>query len=730
MERVLADLNWTNCFVYLDDILVCSKNVDEHVQQLQQIFDRLTKAGLTLKLKKCDFALDRVLYLGHVIDQDGLRVNPLKIAALKELPPPTTVTELKSFIGLANYYRRFVREFAAKTKALNRLLVKGEEFKWTADCQQNFEQIKRDLENSAVLAFPDFTKPFVVHTDACGYGIGGVLAQGTDPERAIAFVSRTLNKAEKNYSTIEKEALAIVWSIKQFRPYVYGHKFTLYTDHAPIRLLKITDGASSRLVRWTLSLQEYDCDIQYRKGSENANADALSRLPRPTTDPRVVNVNAIPDNNRAWEEAQRNDAFLGPIYHNLEHHIVASRNDTTSNNYALRDRLLRYQRKGREPPRIAVPTNKIKQVLRAHHEDPLAGHQGFLRTLEKIRPAFHWPTLREDVENHCKECLPCQGRKPANRNIPLQPLKPIPVKPIFDRWVMDTMGPLPETAHGNKHILVFMDHFTKWAETVPLPDLKSETIATALLTRIVCRYGAPKEILSDRGSSFMADVFQSLCRLVATRHTQSTAYHPQTNGLVERMNRTLQIMLTMYVKKQPNLWDIYLPHVTYAYNTAQHSSTGFSPFALVYGRRPQNALEQNLNKDLVELEPRPNEFVAQLRQNLRLAHEMAKAGILRAQLHQKAQYDRRNYVDAPNNRPLQRGEMVLLFNDRRKSKFEDKYIGPYKIRTINPPNAEIAELANETKVRLVHINKLKRVVGRADRVIDDADSLSDDSVEL
>jgi hypothetical protein len=189
-------------------------------------------------------------------------------------------------------------------------------------------------------------------------------------------------------------------------------------------------------------------------------------------------------------------------------------------------------------------------------------------------------------------------------------------------------------------------------------------------------------------------------------------------------------MLTMYVKKQPNLWDVFLPHVTYAYNTSQHSSTGFSPFALVYGRRPQNALEQSLSGEFGENAPPVNEFSAKLQHNLKIAHEIAREGIIRAQQHQKMQYDARNRAEESITRPLQVGELVLLYNDRRKSKFSDKYIGPYKIATLEPPNAKICDLHEVTRVRWVHINKLKRVVGRADRTVEEADSLSEGSVEL
>src|SRR3569832_84803 len=313
MEHVLHDLNWHNCFVYLDDVLICSPDLDTHCKDLQNIFERLKAANLKLKLRKCQLVQNKINYLGHIISKEGLRVDPAKTDAIAEMPIPQNIKQLKSFLGLCSYYRRFLQNLVMSSSHLNKLLNKDQPFVWTHECQQNFDQIKQSLQQTTTLAFPDFTKPFIVQTDASKEGIGAVLSQlDGDLEKPIAFASRTLSKPEKNYSTMEQEALAIVWGLKYFRPYIYGHKIILYTDHAPIRLLKLKDDSSPRLVRWIMALQQYDLQVKYRKGSQNQNADALSRLPIPDRQDNTVNTVQF-DRNHLIDE-QRRDTFLGPIY--------------------------------------------------------------------------------------------------------------------------------------------------------------------------------------------------------------------------------------------------------------------------------------------------------------------------------------------------------------------------------------------------------------------------------
>lgn len=753
MERVLRELNWKNCFVYLDDILIGSSNFSTHISDLQKVFDRIATAGLTLKLAKCEFALPEVKYLGHVINKNGLSVNPEKVVAIRAMKQPNTVTEIKSFLGLASYYRRFVPQFAAKTAAINKLLQKDQLFKWSRECKKNFEDVKADLEKAATLAFPDFKKPFIIQTDASGSGIGGVLSQITNEiEQPLAYVSRTLNKAERNYSTIEREALAIVWSLKQFRPYVYGHQIKLYTDHAPIRYLKIHDAASARLVRWVMSLQEYDIEIFYKKGQENANADALSRLPR--TDEKTeksiaededtnqwwkrkkenenLKINMITNTPLDWAKAQSRDTFLGPIYRLLQYNKQTKGLDAEkikqTENFLIENRIMKYQKNTKTEPVIAVPRSRVPYILGTMHDDALAGHPGYKRTLEKIQSRFFWPQMATDTKKYCDECAKCQRRKPDTHHPTAAPMKPIPVAGAFERWIMDTMGPLPITPQGNRHILVFMDQLTKWAETVAIPDLRAETIAVALIDRIISRFGAPKELQSDRGSSFMSAMFNETCRLCRIRRINSTPYHPQTNGLVERFNRTLEIMLSMYVENRRELWDEYLSLATFAYNTSRQESTKYTPYFLVYGRQAKLPVEQAIVGG--DRAHPSDEFNENVRDSLEKSRAIAQTAIRRAQAQQKIQYDRRHHVVSVDNIAYRPGQYFWLKNDRSPGKFDPRWLGPYRLVAFKPPNATISDIRRPDRHRTVHVDKIKPYAGPRPTTDDDVDVFSDDSTEL
>ena len=281
MERVLAGILWNFCFCYIDDILICSPTFEKHIEHLNTVFERLRKNGLKLKLKKCHFALQEIEFLGHLVTPAGIAVDPKKTEKVKKYPQPNTVSELKCFLGLASYYRRFVPNFAHISAPLNALLRKNTPFKWTTDCENAFSKLKQLLTTPPILAFPDFTQPFILQTDASGKAIAGILAQKINGhEHPISYASRTLNTAETRYPIIEQECLACVWSFKHFRQYLYGHQIILETDHAPLKWLlktaKSSDG-SSRLHRWASALQEYNYDIYHKTGKNNANADALSR---------------------------------------------------------------------------------------------------------------------------------------------------------------------------------------------------------------------------------------------------------------------------------------------------------------------------------------------------------------------------------------------------------------------------------------------------------------------
>lgn len=280
MNNVLTGLQGSKCFVYLDDIVVYAASLESHKQKLIEVFQRLRQNSLKLNPDKCEFLRREVTYLGHIISKDGIRPNPEKVEVIQKFPVPKNPTQIKSFLGLCGYYRKFIKDFSNISKPLTLLLHKDKKFSWTFEQQTAFEKLKGIiLSSDLILQYPDFSKPFLLTTDASNVAIGAILSQGKiNEDLPISFASRTLNKCEQNYSTIEKELLAIIWAIKHFRPYLYGHKFTIVSDHRPLVWLKNCKDQNSKLLRWRLLLEEYEYDIIYKPGKINKNADALSRI--------------------------------------------------------------------------------------------------------------------------------------------------------------------------------------------------------------------------------------------------------------------------------------------------------------------------------------------------------------------------------------------------------------------------------------------------------------------
>ena len=293
MDSVLSGLLWNTCLVYIDDVIVFSESISDHVKRLEEVFERFESAGWKLKAQKCFFGNTEVAFLGHRISADGISPDTEKVRAIYDFPKPTNVSELRSFIGLISYYRKFIKNFANKAAPLHKLLKKGVKFTWDSECESAFQEFKVVLTSYPILRYPDFSLPFVLYTDACDTGIGAVLAQnGPDGERTIAYASRSLKPNERNYAVIEKEALAIVWSVKYFRHYLFGRQFTVITDHNPLKWLMSIKDPAGRLARWSLTLQEYDITIQHRPGKVHQNADALSRIP-PVASTSVKNEDKV-----------------------------------------------------------------------------------------------------------------------------------------------------------------------------------------------------------------------------------------------------------------------------------------------------------------------------------------------------------------------------------------------------------------------------------------------------
>ena len=607
MNKVLKPALNKYAFAYLDDIIIFSENFSQHIAHVQEIFSLLRKAGLKLKLSKCNFGVDKVKYLGHEISSRGITPDPEKIKVIKKLKRPYTVREARSFLGMAGYYRRFVKNFADIAFPLTQLTRKYGRFKWTEECQESFEKLKQVLCETVVLAHPDTTRPYNLYTDASDYAVGAVLTQELEGgERVVQFLSKKLDEGRRKWATIEKEAYAIVYAVNKLRPFLFGSKFTVFTDHKPLRTLFTSEMKNARIQRWAIMLSEYGCNIEYKKGKENIPADMLSRI----YDPENVDVIDNSDSS-AFETPKLNDENPQPegepkpeinldCLKNLsqlqkdDKHIQEIRDLLSSghelNEYVMSDGLVYHivpRVDGDRSPRLQVmiPESVKRVVLEQLHCSQFGGgHMGFDKTYQKIRERYFWPNMYRDTHQFVSRCDLCNERKRKQKSNPILSM-PIPNYP-FEIIGIDTCGPFTETENGNVYVLTVIDHFSGWPEAFPMKDKSTLSVARLLLNEIIPRHGCPRVMISDRGTEFVSAVVSLLNEKMRISHVKTSPYHPQSNGKTERFHRYMNDALAKYSRNSPFEWDLYLPAMLMAYRTMTHGSTKKSPFLVMYGRDP------------------------------------------------------------------------------------------------------------------------------------------------
>ena len=694
METVLAGLVGECCLVYLDDILVIGETFEEHLGNLQKVFSRLKEANLRLHPKKCYFASPSVDYLGYHVSAEGLSTDARKTEAVANFSQPMDLKSLRSFLGLASYYRRFIPCFSKIASPLHLLTRKDAPFDWTPACDVAFCQLKQYLTSAPVLAFPLFDREFLLDTDASGLGLGAVLAQKQDDGlvRPIAFASRTLHPHEVNYGSTEMEALAVVWAVKHFRHYLYGHKCQVYTNHEALKSLQNTPHPSGKLARWGLALQEVDLTIHYRPGRVNKNADALSR--QPLTDVVeednlfgiIANLRVGPDvSSRGGDsnlvDEQRGDPELAEIIQYLSNGVLpdddkrARELALTKSQYSIVDRVLYHVAKD-GTLRIVPPVASREKLCKEAHGGVYGAHLREAKLYGQLSKHYWWPRMRSDIENWCRGCLTCATRQPGRAVKPV--LTPIPVSGPFDRVGVDVIH-FPKSTSGNSYAVVFVDYLTKWPEVFATPDQTTLTIAKLLVEQIIPRHGVPKELLSDRGPAFLSKVMCDVYRLLGVHKLNTSAYHPRTDGLVERFNRTLTSMLAKTVEKGGKDWDFRLPFVLFAYRSSLQSSTRESPFYLLYGRDPQLPTDAVSDPPVVREVQDVDDYKSRISVYLADAWELAQANVQRAQKQQKLAYDRHARPQA-----FKPGDRVFVFMPRTKQnkayKFARAFHGPYRVK--------------------------------------------------
>ena len=536
MQKILVGLEWKNCFVYLDDVLVASKRYEEHLKHLREVFERLHKANLKLKPKKCCFLRPEVHFLGHVISREGIRPDPMKTEKVRNYPQPVDMTGLRRFLGLASYYRRFVPGFATVAAPLHKLTKKNVVFEWSAECEKSFVCLKELLTTPPVLAYPKFgpSRTFILETDASTVGLGAILSQEQDDGTVhpVAYASRSVDKHERNYGISELETLGLVWAVRYFRPYILGHPCLVYTDHIACLSILNTTRPSGKLARWALMIQEMDLTIRHKSGKKNTNADALSCCP------------ADEGNISAVEQRENNEMSYLPEFEEISRYQMED-DLSTMISYLREGSLPEEERKTRivleskhfevvedvlyhESPAfpghwcVVVPTKLRVPLLEEAHKGRFAGHLSDRKVYDRLRRRVWWKGMKSNVVAFCRACLVCASRKGGRKTFK-PPLAPIPVGGPFHRVSVDILQ-LPLTTQGNCYVVVFMDYLTKWFEAFAIPDQKAETIAKMFVENIVCRHGIPEELLSDRGTNFLSTLIQEVCKLLGVKKINTSGY--------------------------------------------------------------------------------------------------------------------------------------------------------------------------------------------------------------
>ena len=701
MDKVCRGLPFVT--TYLDDLLIHSATIEQHKAHLREIFERLQQAGLTLRGKKCRLGLSKVAYLGHIFSADGMSPDDQKSEAIRSWPTPTTLQELKSFLGLASYYRRYVKNFADIAAPLNLLTQKDSPFVWDSSCQNAFQLLKEKLTQAPILAYPCFGADapiFHLLTDASASGLGAILEQGG---QVIAYASRALSEAEKNYSVIQRECLAIMYGVKQFRHYLLGRSFNLITDHAPLQWLS-GQKMEGLLARWALALQEFDFHIVYRKGAQHGNVDALSRrMPHAHVS---AATSCVPYPKDELQHEQKQDPHIQIIWQALKSNQIRPQSAMWQQQPLRRYGQLwsqltmvdgvvcRQYRPGPTEDIVTVPIIPItlrQSMLRQVHDAPGAGHLGIDKTLEKARQQGYWVSMYEDVVRHCQECSSCQQAK-----LPSPSKAPMTSIPIGRPWQMVAVDVLavPPSYNRNRYLLVIQDYFTKWVEAVPLPDQTTDRITNALV-QVFSTYGMPEVLHSDQGKNFESTLLQQTLATFGIHKSRTTAYHPEGDGMVERFNRSLLQMLRVYVTDQAD-WERFLPLMLFAYRTSAHSSTGISPFELMFGRSPHFS-------DLPPISAfDAGTYQCQLRTKLAQLQDLVDASLTQAGARQKHAFDQ-----GCQPRSFELGEPVWL-SIPTAGKLSPRWEGGWMIQTQKGPSTY--GITDGSREKVVHINRLQRRV--------------------
>ena len=796
--------------VYIDDVMVHSKDKEKHFTHLDEVLDTISSENIMLKLAKCAFFQPELKYLGHIISRRGIQKDPEKVMAVLNSPPPRSKKESRRLMGMLNYYGNFMENLAIIGKPIWETTSQSDKVKfvWTDECEAARQTLLKMLARDVVLELPNPNKPFVIVTDASEYGIGAKLAQKDDAKgvlRPIMFISKSLDATQRKYTVTEKELYAIVHALKKFKPYIFARKFEIITDHRALIWLCGKKDPSARLGRWSQSISEYAQHVTFMAGKLNKVADALSRAPfvseedtdemenfgsNPCLSAQIkakiaqlvgIDLEQMKKNEKAqWDlaylehaqktyeeglaaaEAETNPSSKSkkrakdvkdikivncgsPTHSNREEEHVINLVNTSDNEnvvnlirtddllqmlkegqqeleervlfptltpelwgrgikpheiprYVEQDettKILRYKYKDGETSLLWVPPKYRRDVLRLFHYHPTKAHPSGDKMYQDIKQLMNWRGAYEESLEWVRTCEHCQRFRRDRNDRPQFQERRLPTYPM-QRISMDFLSLESSTLQGDFRVLVIVDDLTRYAEAFVVPNERGETAANVLMENIICRYGVPEEVITDQGSAFISDLFETMCYQLAVDKIFTSAYHPQGNGINERMHSTLYTILRSLTGNVASTWKKQLPYALYVYRTTIHKAIGMSPHKALYGYSPRFvALDELPVEGYFPLDDRVKGLIE--------IHERCKRHLEQQQLKRNMDYNERRSL-----RDYEPGDLVKLRIHDRNFKLSPFWKGPFEVvRKVSPVNYEI-DLPSDTNMsRIIHSQHMR-----------------------